>query len=184
MQSACSSVVSSSGIGRRPRRSSRPLPRTPARASPALGRRPPRQDGPRAARTGPRRQERPPRPEKRRGACGISQGHGAITSSRGQTHGEPSNLCSMLSPGTDILGSIVGEDDALFCARVTAYNSARTASVPSFESQYYRASAHPNVVVNPDTAHDLGTAAPISDAVIIAGHSRSGRGVAAPAGRR
>ena len=64
---------------------------------------------------------------------------------------------------------VVGADDALFCAGVTAYNCASTASVQSFESQYYPASAHLRVAVIPDTGHDLAlsTTAPITDAVMI-----------------
>lgn len=66
--------------------------------------------------------------------------------------------------------SVVGEDDALFCAGVTAYNCASASSVRSFESQYYSPDAHLRVVVIPDTGHDLAlsTTAPVTDAVMVA----------------
>jgi pimeloyl-ACP methyl ester carboxylesterase len=65
--------------------------------------------------------------------------------------------------------SVVGEDDALFCAGVTAYNCASAQSVRSFESPYYSPGAHLKVVVIPDTGHDLAlsTTAPVTDAVMI-----------------
>jgi pimeloyl-ACP methyl ester carboxylesterase len=65
---------------------------------------------------------------------------------------------------------VVGEDDGLFCTGVTEYNCANSASVKSFESQYYSPSAHLKVVVIPGTGHDLAlsTTAPITDAVMIA----------------
>jgi pimeloyl-ACP methyl ester carboxylesterase len=66
--------------------------------------------------------------------------------------------------------SVVGEDDALFCAAVTVYNCAKPASVQSYESQFFTAAAHLKVVVIPDTGHDLAlsTTAPVTDAVMVA----------------
>ena len=63
---------------------------------------------------------------------------------------------------------VVGADDNLFCAGVTAYNCASPASVRSYESQYYPPAAHLKVVVIPDTGHDLAlsTTAPLTDAVM------------------
>jgi len=65
---------------------------------------------------------------------------------------------------------VVGADDNLFCAGVTAYNCASAASVHSYESQYYSPQAHLKVAVIPDTGHDLALSAtaPITDAVMIA----------------
>jgi alpha-beta hydrolase superfamily lysophospholipase len=64
---------------------------------------------------------------------------------------------------------VVGADDNIFCAGVTAYNCASAASVQSYESQYYPPAAHLRVVVIPDTGHDLAlsTTAPLTDAVMI-----------------
>lgn len=66
--------------------------------------------------------------------------------------------------------AVVGEDDSLFCAGVTAYNCANPASVQAFEAQYYSPAAHLKVVVIPGTGHDLAlsTTAPITDAVMLA----------------
>jgi pimeloyl-ACP methyl ester carboxylesterase len=65
--------------------------------------------------------------------------------------------------------SVVGEDDALFCAGVTVYNCADPPSVQSFESQFFPPGAHLKVVVIPDTGHDLAlsTTAPATDAVML-----------------
>jgi alpha-beta hydrolase superfamily lysophospholipase len=64
---------------------------------------------------------------------------------------------------------VVGEDDNLFCAGVTAYNCASAASVRVYESQYYSPQAHLKVVVIPGTGHDLALSAtaPITDAAMI-----------------
>ena len=66
--------------------------------------------------------------------------------------------------------SVVGEDDALFCAGVTVYNCASLASVQSYESGFFPAAARLKVVVIPDTGHDLAlsTTAPVTDAVMLA----------------
>ena len=65
---------------------------------------------------------------------------------------------------------VVGADDNLFCAGVTAYNCADPESVSSFESQYYPPVAHLKVMVIPDTGHDLAlsTTAPATDAIMVA----------------
>lgn len=65
--------------------------------------------------------------------------------------------------------SIVGENDDLFCAGVTAYNCAAAASVQKFEAQYYSPAAHLKAVVIPDTGHDLALSitAPFTDAIMI-----------------
>jgi pimeloyl-ACP methyl ester carboxylesterase len=65
---------------------------------------------------------------------------------------------------------IVGADDNIFCAGVTAYNCANPASVQAFESQYYPPAAHLKVAVIPRTGHDLAlsTTAPLTDAAMIA----------------
>ncbi len=65
--------------------------------------------------------------------------------------------------------SVVGEDDALFCAGVTVYNCADPSSVQGFESQYFPSRARLRVVVIPDTGHALAlsTTAPLTDAVMI-----------------
>jgi pimeloyl-ACP methyl ester carboxylesterase len=64
---------------------------------------------------------------------------------------------------------VVGADDNIFCAGVTAYNCDSATSVQSYESQYYPPAAHLKVVVIPDTGHDLAlsTTAPLTDAVMI-----------------
>ena len=61
----------------------------------------------------------------------------------------------------------VGKDDNLFCAGATAYKCASTASVSSFESQYYAPAAHLRLGVIPGTGHDLAlsTTAPVTDAI-------------------
>ena len=65
---------------------------------------------------------------------------------------------------------VVGADDNIFCTGVTAYNCASTASVRSYEAQYYQPAAHLKVVVIPGTGHDLAlsTTAPLTDAVLLA----------------
>ena len=65
---------------------------------------------------------------------------------------------------------VVGAEDNIFCAGVTAYNCTSAASVQSYESQYYSPAAHLKVAVIPGTGHDLAlsTTAPITDAVMIA----------------
>jgi pimeloyl-ACP methyl ester carboxylesterase len=65
---------------------------------------------------------------------------------------------------------VVGADDNIFCAGVTAYNCSSAASVRSYESQFYSPAAHLKVVVIPDTGHDLAlsTTAPLTDAAMIA----------------
>jgi alpha-beta hydrolase superfamily lysophospholipase len=64
---------------------------------------------------------------------------------------------------------VVGAEDNLFCAGVTVYNCSSSASVRSFESQYYSPAAHLKVAVIPGTGHDLAlsTTAPVTDAVMI-----------------
>jgi pimeloyl-ACP methyl ester carboxylesterase len=64
---------------------------------------------------------------------------------------------------------VVGADDNLFCAGVTVYNCASSASVFAYESQYYSPMANLKVVLIPDTGHDLAlsTTAPLTDAVMI-----------------
>jgi pimeloyl-ACP methyl ester carboxylesterase len=64
---------------------------------------------------------------------------------------------------------IVGADDNIFCTGVTAYTCASTASVRSFEAQYYPPAALLKVVVIPRTGHDLAlsTTAPLTDAAMI-----------------
>jgi len=64
---------------------------------------------------------------------------------------------------------VVGAADNLFCAGVTVYNCSSSASVRSFESQYYSPAAHLKVAVIPGTGHDLAlsTTAPVTDAVMI-----------------
>jgi alpha-beta hydrolase superfamily lysophospholipase len=63
---------------------------------------------------------------------------------------------------------VVGADDNVFCAGVTAYDCASAASVQSYESQYYSPLAHLKVAVIPGTGHDLAlsTTAPITDAIM------------------
>ena len=64
---------------------------------------------------------------------------------------------------------VVGADDNIFCAGVTAYNCDSAASVLGYESQFYSPSAHLKVAVVPGTGHDLAlsTTAPITDAIMI-----------------
>jgi pimeloyl-ACP methyl ester carboxylesterase len=64
---------------------------------------------------------------------------------------------------------VVGADDNIFCAGVTAYNCASPASVQAFESRYYLPAAHLKVAVIPRTGHDLAlsTTAPLTDAAMI-----------------
>ena len=94
------------------------------------------------------------------------------------TAGELDGLLSLESeaasqqPSTQITVPVlvvVGADDNIFCAGVTAYNCDSATSVQSYESQYYLPAAHLKVVVIPDTGHDLAlsTTAPLTDAVMI-----------------
>jgi pimeloyl-ACP methyl ester carboxylesterase len=65
---------------------------------------------------------------------------------------------------------VAGADDNIFCTGVTACNCTSTASVRSYEAQYYQPSAHLKVVVIPGTGHDLAlsTTAPLTDVAMIA----------------
>jgi alpha-beta hydrolase superfamily lysophospholipase len=101
------------------------------------------------------------------------------TSKQTGTLGELGGLLSIVSeppaqqPSNQITVPVlvvVGADDNVFCTGVTAYNCASTASVRSYESQYYQPAAHLKVVVIPRTGHDLAlsTTAPLTDAAMIA----------------
>jgi alpha-beta hydrolase superfamily lysophospholipase len=101
------------------------------------------------------------------------------TSKQTGTLGELGGLLSIVSeppaqqPSNQITVPVlvvVGADDNIFCAGVTAYNCASTASVRNYEAQYYQPAAHLKVVVIPSTGHDLAlsTTAPLTDAAMIA----------------